>query len=168
MENILKNDGRLEYIVAEMLIRNKLTISTAESCTGGMVAERLISYPGISEVYLEGAITYSNEAKVKRLMVKEETLKRYGAVSEETAREMVSGIAKESGSKVAIATTGLAGPGGGSIDKPVGLVYIGVYINGEIIVKKFNFSGERDEIRNKTTISALDFLREEMLARQYM
>lgn len=167
MNNIFIKNERLEYIVAEMLIRNKLTISTAESCTGGMVAEKLISYPGISAVYLEGAVTYSNEAKVKRLGVKEETLKKYGAVSEETAREMVNGIAKESGSKVAIATTGLAGPGGGTINKPVGLVYIGIYINGESIVKKFNFNGERDEIRDKTTTSTLELLREEMLIREY-
>lgn len=167
MNNIC-NDKKLEYIIGESLLKNKLTISTAESCTGGMVAAKLISYPGISASYLEGAITYSNEAKISRLGVKEETLLKYGAVSQETAKEMANGIAELSKSNIAISTTGLAGPGGGSIEKPVGLVYIGVYLDGEIVVKKFNFTGERDEIRKETTISALNLLRELLTQRGYL
>ncbi|CUP25573.1 CinA family protein [Clostridium sp. NSJ-49] len=167
MKNIDINKD-LEYIIGEILIKNHLTISTAESCTGGMVAAKLISYPGISAAYLEGSVTYSNEAKISRLGVREETLLQYGAVSEETAREMVNGIAKVSGSKVAISTTGLAGPGGGSIEKPVGLVYIGIYLNGETVVKKFNFTGERNEIRKETTISALKMLIDLLTKRGYL
>lgn len=158
----------LEYIIGESLLKNKLTISTAESCTGGMVAAKLISYPGVSAAYLEGAITYSNEAKVSRLGVKEETLLRYGAVSEETAREMVNGIAKVSGTNIAISTTGIAGPGGGSIGKPVGLVYIGVYLNGETVIRKFNFNGDRDEVRKETTINALNMLIDLLSKRGYL
>lgn len=162
-----KNDDneRIEYVVAELLIKNKFTVSTAESCTGGMVAEKLISYPGISEIYLEGSITYSNEAKIKRLGVKKETLDKYGAVSRETAEEMVQGISRVSGSKAAIATTGLAGPGGGTKEKPVGLVYIAIYLEGEIKVERFNFNGNRDEIRERATYKALDLLRKEIVSK---
>lgn len=167
MEKEYKNKN-LEYIIGESLVKNKLTISTAESCTGGMVAAKLISYPGISKSYLEGAITYSNEAKVNRLGVKEETLLKYGAVSKETASEMANGISRVSGSKVSISTTGLAGPGGGSIKKPVGLVYIGIYLEGEILVKEFNFTGERDEIRKNTTIMALNILKNLLEQKGYL
>lgn len=152
----------LEESIGISLCEKNLTISTAESCTGGMVASYLISYPGISKVFLEGAVTYSNEAKVKRLGVKEATLENYGAVSEETAREMVEGIAREANSKVAISTTGIAGPGGGTEEKPVGLVYIGVHILGKTIVKKFNFTGDRKSVRKESTISVLKMLKDEL------
>ncbi|SCK04646.1 competence damage-inducible protein A [uncultured Clostridium sp.] len=165
---IMCKDKELEYIIGESLLKNNLTISTAESCTGGMVAAKLISYPGISASYLEGAITYSNEAKIKRLGVKEETLLKYGAVSEQTAKEMANGIARVSESKVAISTTGLAGPGGGSVEKPVGLVYIGLYLEQEVIVKKFNFSGERDQIRKETTVMALTMLKDLLDKKGYL
>ena len=161
-------DKELEYIIGETLLKNNLTVSTAESCTGGMVAAKLISYPGISASYLEGAITYSNEAKIKRLGVKEETLLKYGAVSEQTAKEMANGIARVSESKAAISTTGLAGPGGGSAEKPVGLVYIGVHLEEETVVKKFNFSGERDQIRKETTIMALTMLKDLLDKKGYL
>lgn len=153
----------LEQVVSELLCNKNLTISTAESCTGGMIAEKLISYPGISKSYLEGMITYSNEAKMKRLRVSKETLDKYGAVSEQTAKEMAEGIAKESGSNISIITTGIAGPGGGTEEKPVGLVYIGLYINGVVKVRKFNFQGDRDKVRLRTTMNALDWLRRELL-----
>lgn len=154
---------RLEYIVGEILCKNNLTVATAESCTGGMVASKLISYPGISQVFLEGAVTYSNEAKIKRLGVKIETLNKYGAVSEETAREMAKGIAIASGSDIGIATTGIAGPGGGTEEKPVGLVYIGVYIKGRTIVSKFIFKGDREEVRVQSSMNALDLLKRELI-----
>lgn len=155
-------DTSLEEVVAQKLIYKKLTISTAESCTGGLVGATLINYPGISEVFLEGAITYSNEAKIKRLGVKKETLERYGAVSEQTAREMAEGIAKTSGTDIGLSTTGLAGPDGGTEDKPVGLVYIGLYINGETKVKKLNLQGDRQKIRIRTVMNILDWLRREI------
>lgn len=152
-------DISIEDVVAKLLIEKKLTISTAESCTGGMIASTLINYPGISEVFLEGAVTYSNEAKHKRLGVKNETLEKYGAVSEETAREMAIGIAKTAKTDVSIVTTGIAGPEGGTPEKPVGLVYLGVYVQGEVTVKRCIFSGNRSRVRLQATTAGLDMLR---------
>lgn len=152
-------DISIEDVVAKLLISRKLTISTAESCTGGMIAGTLINYPGISEVFLEGAVTYSNEAKHKRLGVKNETLDKYGAVSEETAREMAIGIAETARTDVSIVTTGIAGPDGGTEEKPVGLVYIGVYVKGQVTVQKHIFNGNRSRIRLQATITGLDMLR---------
>ena len=159
-------DVSIEEVVAKLLIDKKLTISTAESCTGGMIASMLINYPGISEVFLEGAVTYSNEAKHNRLGVKNETLDKYGAVSEETAAEMAIGIAKTAGTNVSIVTTGIAGPGGGTEEKPVGLVYIGVYLNGKVKVQKCIFKGNRSRIRLQATMRGLDMLRR-ILIKEY-
>lgn len=153
----------LQTVVAELLIERKLTIATAESCTGGLIASKLIEYPGISEVLLEGCVTYSNDAKMRRLGVKAETLEQFGAVSEETAREMAEGIARTSGAEIGIATTGIAGPGGGSEEKPVGLVYMGLYYKGKTDVKKCNFAGKRQAIRERAAYTALDWLRKAML-----
>ena len=147
-----EGETSLENVVSEILCNNKLSVSTAESCTGGMIAASLISYPGISDVFKEGAVTYSNESKMKRLGVRKETLYRYGAVSEETAREMAIGIAREANTDISISTTGIAGPGGGTDEKTVGLVYIGVFI-----------TGNRERIRRKTTMNALNILRKELL-----
>lgn len=158
-----EGETSLDTVVAELLCKKKLSISTAESCTGGMVAATLISYPGISDVFKEGAVTYSNEAKMKRLGVKEETLNNFGAVSEETAREMAEGISREAKTDIGISTTGIAGPGGGTEEKPVGLVYIGVCIKGNIIVEKFNFTGDREAVRKKATMNALNILRKELI-----
>lgn len=157
------NSNSIENTLGEILCKNKLTIATAESCTGGMVAAKLISYPGISEVFKEGVITYSNEAKVKRLRVNQETLDNYGAVSKETAMEMAIGMAREAKSDIAISITGIAGPGGGTKDKPVGLVYIGVYVKGLIRVEKCNFKGNREEVRCVTTLKALELAEEEIV-----
>lgn len=163
-ENIYGEDETsLEEVIAKILISKNLTISTAESCTGGLIASRLVDYPGISSVFLEGAVTYSNGAKINRLKVKEETLENFGAVSEETAREMAEGIAKTSGTNIGLSTTGIAGPGGGTVEKPVGLVYVGLYINGNVQVKKLELSGTREMIRRRTTITALDWLRRELI-----
>jgi nicotinamide-nucleotide amidase len=158
-----EGETTVDAVVGEMLVKRNLTISTAESCTGGLLAGRLINYPGISSVFLEGAITYSNEAKIKRLGVKEETLEKYGAVSEETAREMAAGIAKAAGTDIGISVTGIAGPDGGTEEKPVGLVYLGLYIKGEVKTKKLSMFGDRQKIRNRTVVSALDWLRRELL-----
>lgn len=153
----------IEDRVAELLVGNKLTISTAESCTGGMVAARLINYPGISEVFMEGAVTYSNDAKMKRLGVKRETLDKYGAVSHETAEEMARGIAKTSGTDIGVSTTGIAGPGGGTPDKPVGLVYIGMYIKGRVTTRELRLTGDRQSIRENVTLQLLNWLNEELI-----
>ena len=153
----------IEMVVGDLLIKNNLKISTAESCTGGMIASRLVSVSGISDVFLEGAVTYANEAKVRTLNVKEETLKKYGAVSEETAREMADGMAKRTGSDIAVVTTGIAGPGGGTEEKPVGLVYIGLYYKDEVYVYKNVFNGNRQKVRTKATVTALDMVRRKIL-----
>jgi len=158
-----KEEISIEDIVCKLLLEKNLTISTAESCTGGLVSATLINYPGVSSVFMEGCVTYSNEAKINRLGVKKETLDKFGAVSEETAREMAQGIAENFKTNIGLSTTGIAGPGGGSKEKPVGLVYIGIYINGKTIVKKFIFEGNRQEIRLKATNSILNELKIELL-----
>lgn len=150
-------------VVSKMLIEKNLTISIAESCTGGLVSATLINYPGISSVFMEGCVTYSNKSKINRLGVDSNTLEIYGAVSEETAREMAEGIAKNFNTNVAISTTGIAGPEGGTSDKPVGLVYIGIYINGKTTVNKYILPGNREEIRLRATRNAIDNLRVRLL-----
>lgn len=154
----------VEEIVAKLLIENKLTIATAESCTGGLLAGKLINYPGISSVFLEGAVTYSNTAKINRLKVKEDTLNKFGAVSSECAAEMAEGIAKAAGTNVGVSTTGIAGPGGGTDEKPVGLVYAGIYINGVVKTKELNLVGNRQKVRDRAVASTLDWLRRELIA----
>ncbi|MGL4741297.1 MAG: competence/damage-inducible protein A [Sarcina sp.] len=154
-----EGETSIEEVVAKMLVEKSLTISTAESCTGGLLAGTLINYAGISEVFMEGVVTYSNNAKMRQLGVKAETLEKFGAVSEETAKEMVEGIARVAGTDIAISTTGIAGPGGGTDEKPVGLVYVGLYVKGKVYVKKYNFFGDRQSVRKKVVLHALDLLR---------
>ncbi|MGL5478228.1 MAG: competence/damage-inducible protein A [Clostridium sp.] len=153
----------IQFAVAKSLVLKGLTIGSAESCTGGLIAARLIDYPGVSSAFLEGAVTYSNEAKIRTLKVKEETLNSFGAVSEETAKEMAEGIAKRCGSDIGISTTGIAGPGGGTEEKPVGLVYIGIYVKGKVYAKKHTFTGNREAVRNRACMTALDMVRREIL-----
>ena len=149
----------LEMAVAELLKKNRLTMSTAESCTGGMIAARMVNVSGVSEVFMEGMVTYSNDAKKRLLGVSEETLKAWGAVSEETAREMAEGGMRASGTDVCVATTGIAGPDGGTADKPVGLVYIACCIKGRTAVRKYQFKGNRDKVREQAMMKALDLAR---------
>lgn len=153
----------IQFAVAKSLVLKGLTIGSAESCTGGLIAARLIDYHGVSSAFLEGAVTYSNEAKIRTLKVKEETLNSFGAVSEETAKEMAEGIAKRCGSDIGISTTGIAGPGGGTEEKPVGLVYIGIYVKGKVYAKKHTFTGNREAVRNRACMTALDMVRREIL-----
>lgn len=153
----------IEEVVAKMLVENNLKIAVAESCTGGMVSASLINYPGISSVFMEGCVTYSNEAKMKSLGVKKETLDVYGVVSDKCAKEMASGVAARYNTNVGIATTGIAGPGGGTDEKPVGLVYFGIYINGKVITKKYVFNGDRQGVRERATRTILNDLRLELL-----
>ena len=149
----------LEMSVVNLLEKNELTISTAESCTGGLLAGRLINVPGVSDVYKEGFITYTNKAKRKTLGVNKSTLKKYGAVSEQTAKEMAVGAALAADTDISISVTGIAGPDGGTNEKPVGLVYVGVCIKDIVHVEKFRFSGDRANVREQTVISALGLLR---------
>ena len=148
-----EDNDRIENTIYECLNLGKkpLTISTAESCTGGMIASKLIEVPGISENFMESIVSYSNEAKIKRLKVKKETLEKYGAVSEEVAREMLAGLKTD----VAISTTGIAGPGGGSKEKPVGLVYIGIRVKDKIKIFRRELKGDRNKIRQRAMMHAL-------------
>lgn len=157
------SESTVEVLVAEIaaLAKEKgRTVAASESCTGGLVSARLVDWPGASAFFLEGAVTYSNEAKVARLDVRPETLKRHGAVSAETAREMAEGIARRAGADVGVSTTGIAGPDGGTEEKPVGLVYIGIYSNGKASAERLMLSGTRNEIREETTRRALRMLRD--------
>ncbi|MFL8799627.1 MULTISPECIES: competence/damage-inducible protein A [unclassified Clostridioides] len=157
--SVSEGETALEDAVAKLLVEKNLTIAVAESCTGGLVSSSLINYSGISSVFLEGCVTYSNEAKMKRLGVKRETLEEFGAVSEQTAIEMAEGVAKGLGANIGISTTGVAGPGGGTEEKPVGLVYTAIYINGKTVVKKNIFNGDRRKIRLRATRDLLNELR---------
>ena len=141
--------------LVSLLSENHKTIATAESCTGGMIGQSLTSVPGASEVYGFGFITYANEAKEKLLGVRHETLLSHGAVSPETAREMAEGARKVSGADIAVAVTGIAGPGGGTPEKPVGLVYVGISTESGTWAEKLCLSGSRDEIRKQTVLAAL-------------
>ena len=137
-----KEEETLEQAVVRLLKKYELTVTTAESCTGGLLAGRIINVPGASEVYNEGFITYSNKAKRKYLDVSKSTLKKYGAVSEQTAREMATGGVFATDSDACVAVTGLAGPDGGSEEKPVGLVYIATYMKDKVNVQKYQFKGK--------------------------
>lgn len=158
-----EDETTIEDEVAKLLVNNNLKIAVAESCTGGMVSSALINYPGISLVFMEGCVTYSNEAKMMSLGVKEETLNTFGAVSEECAKEMAEGVSKRHNTNIGLSTTGIAGPEGGSDDKPVGLVYMGITINNKTIVKKYVFNGDRQQIRNRACKTLLNDLRLELL-----
>ena len=148
-----EDDDRIENTIYECLNSGEkpLTISTAESCTGGMIASKLIEVPGISTNFIEGIVSYSNETKIKRLKVKKETLEKYGAVSEEVAREMLAGLKTDIG----ISTTGIAGPDGGTKDKPVGLVYIGIKVKNEVKIFRRELKGDRNKIRQRAMMHAL-------------
>ena len=152
----------LEEEVVELLARKHLTVTTAESCTGGLIAGTLINAAGASDVLNEGYVTYSNEAKERLVHVSHETLERYGAVSAQTAQEMAEGAARAAGADAALSATGIAGPGGGSVEKPVGLVYVGCCLNGRTVVKECRFNGTRMENRLRTVETALTMLREQL------
>ena len=154
-------DGNcLEEKLVGLLAEKHLTVPTAESCTGGLIAGTLVNVAGASDVLNEGYVTYSNEAKERLVGVRHETLERYGAVSEQTAREMAEGAAKAAGADAALSSTGIAGPGGGTAEKPVGLVYIGCYLNGRTTVEECRFTGNRMENRMHTVERALAMLQE--------
>jgi len=144
-------------IITQMQQKN-LMLVCAESCTGGLISALFTEISGSSKVIERGYVTYSNEAKIELLGVKKETIENFGAVSSETAAEMAKGACGNSESNVAISITGIAGPDGGSENKPVGLVYIGLCFAKNNQVRKFNFSGNRDEIRKATVTAALQII----------
>lgn len=158
-----KEEETLEMAVVRLLKKYELTVATAESCTGGLVAGRLVNVPGASDVFKEGFVTYSNKAKRKHLDVSKNTLKKYGAVSKETAKEMAIGGAFATDSDLCVAVTGLAGPDGGSEEKPVGLVYMACCLGDKVTVEKYQFKGNRSKIREQSVVRALDLVRRTVL-----
>lgn len=152
----------LEQEVVELLSKKHYTVTTAESCTAGLLAGRIMNVSGASEVYNEGYITYADSAKEKLLGVDHETLEMHGAVSPETAYEMARGAAEAAGADASLAVTGIAGPGGGTKEKPVGLVYIGCCVKGCVRVKEYHFAGSRSENRALAVEEALVLLKEEL------
>ncbi len=144
--------------VLSSLKEHGLKMAVAESCTGGMIGATVTSVPGSSEVFLGSAAVYSNEAKERILKVSHDTLVRYGAVSEITAKEMVEGAMELFRSDVAVAVTGIAGPGGATPDKPVGLVFIAVSNDVKTVVTRNHFNGDREAIRNQAVHTALYLL----------
>lgn len=149
----------IEDKIGNLLCEKNYKISIAESLTGGLLCGRVVNYPGISKVLVEGIVSYSVDSKIQRLGVKKETIERFTDVSSEVAIEMAVGVSKEFQSNIGISTTGNAGPTG----DPVGLVYIGFYVNGETSFIKLNLDGDRQAIRNKTVEIALNNLYEKML-----
>ena len=142
-----------------LLISKNLRLVTAESCTGGMIAAVMTDRSGSSAIFERGYVTYSNESKIEELGVKSETIETYGAVSEQTAAEMAQGALKNSHADIALSITGIAGPNGGTEQKPVGLVYIGIaQQNQPPQVFKHNFDGDRMSIRQETLEQALNHL----------
>ena len=151
--------------LVKLLKKKNLTVTTAESCTGGMIASAIVSVAGASACFKEGYITYSNEAKKKLLGVREDTLKQYTVVSAQVAQEMAAGAAAAAQSSLAVSVTGVAGrdPDEGN---PVGLVYIGCYLNGKTTVKECRFTGNRMENRLHTVKTALEILKERLLTEE--
>lgn len=158
-----REEETLAEATVRLLLKYGLTVSTAESCTGGLTAARLIDVSGVSAAFGEGYVTYSNKAKRKLLGVKKTTLRQYGAVSRETALEMAAGAAQHAVSDVAVSTTGIAGPDGGTEEKPVGLVYIGAHAAGKTEAEKHIFAGSRAEVREQAAMAAIDLLRRMIL-----
>lgn len=153
----------LEENIVKLLQKHDLTVVTAESCTGGLLAGRLVNVAGVSDVFRQGFVTYSNKAKRKLLDVNKSTLKKYGAVSKQTAKEMAAGAAILTGADVAISITGLAGPDGATKEKPVGMVCMSCYIKEKNYVKEYMFSGNRQKIRENSVVYALSLLRQSIL-----
>ena len=144
-------------IIKKLIIKN-ISVSTAESCTGGLLAYNFVKNRDSSKVFKGGYITYSNEMKVKELKVKKNSLKKNGAVSYQVAEEMIEGLYKKNKTKICISTTGIAGPGGSTKNKPVGLIYIGIRINKKNIVIKKNFKGTRIQIQKECVNFILKYL----------
>lgn len=152
------DDQSLEEVVAAKLIKNRFTLALAESCTGGLIGHTLTNVPGSSLFFQRGYVVYSNLAKQEDLGVKKETLDDFGAVSSQVAMEMAEGVRKKTNTDFGLAVTGIAGPGGGSEDKPVGLVYISLAHAGDTIVQKYLWKGTREQVKQRSTLAALHLL----------
>ena len=150
----------LAHAVASFLSETGMTLAVAESCTGGLITHLLTEVPGISSSFLMGVVAYSNQAKTKQLAVPEKTILTHGAVSEEVALAMASGVRKAASVDIGIAVTGVAGPTGGSREKPIGLVYIATSGPDGENVRKFNFKGSRSSVKEKAAAAALEMIKE--------
>lgn len=144
--------------LVELLKASGKTCATAESCTGGMIGSLITAVPGSSDVYLGGVVSYANSVKENVLGVSNNTLESFGAVSGECAREMALGVKKITGADIAVSVTGIAGPGGATDDKPVGLVWFGIATNDVVRVEKAIFAGSRDEVRKSAAMHALGMI----------
>ncbi len=153
------NDERMEDVVGKLLREKALTLSVAESCTGGLIGHRITNVPGSSDYFMGGVVVYSNAAKIRMLGVNPDTLNRFGAVSAETAREMAQGIRQYMDTDLGIAVTGIAGPSGGTKEKPVGTVFIGLSTAKEEFTRRYRFFGDREQIKLNTSMMALDWIR---------
>lgn len=162
---VFTTEGKmLEEVVGELLKQNNMTLATAESCTGGLLSHRITNIPGSSSYFLEGVVSYSNEAKVKILGVPMELIETHGAVSAPVVEAMAKGVRHISGSDLGIGISGVAGPGGGTIEKPVGTVYIGLDSKTKgTLSRKFQFHGTREEIKLVSVLKALDMIRQSLL-----
>lgn len=154
----------MDDVLATLLRKRGMTLALAESCTGGMIASRITAVAGSSAYFLEGNVTYSNEAKSRMLGVPPELIESHGAVSAEVARAMAAGAREAAGSDLALSVTGIAGPDGGTTEKPVGTVYIALADATSCLVERYNFQGDRERVRSITCFTALDWLRRYLLA----
>ena len=153
----------LEEEIGDLLRKHKLKICVAESATGGLMSHRITNIPGSSEYFEGSIISYSNKMKTKLLGVKESTLRNYGAVSSKTSKEMAQGVKMEMDADIGLASTGIAGPSGGTSEKPVGLVYIGLAIKDVLVSKKYIFHGNRDKNKKSFSDAALSTLKKYLL-----
>ncbi len=153
----------IENIVCELLLERKMKVATAESCTGGLISKKITSVSGASGCFDLGVVTYSNEQKHKVLGVKYGTLEQFGAVSQETALEMCKGVKELSGADFGISVTGIAGPTGGTTQKPVGTVWIGICSENLHTAQKFVFDGDREMVREGTANKALEMVKDAIL-----
>lgn len=155
----------LEVVAGELLLASNTTVALAESCTGGLVSARLTGIPGISAVFNRAVVSYSNESKIENLGVNPATLEKHGAVSRETAEEMAIGVRRMAKTNLGLSITGIAGPGGGTNDKPVGLVYVALAHGKGVECKELRLWGNRDKIRNMTALNAFDMIRLHLLGK---
>ena len=157
------DDDKMEQVVGKALANQKMTLAVAESCTGGLICHWLTNVPGSSEYFKYGIIAYSNSVKLGALSVPEEILKKFGAVSREAVAAMANGVRKVSKANIGLAVTGIAGPGGGSAEKPVGLIYIGLARDAAALSEEYHFTGGREMIKIQASQAALDLLRKNLM-----
>jgi len=153
------DNDKLEQVIADLLIQNNLTVSTAESCTSGLLASRLTDVPGSSQYFKGGSVCYSNELKINDIGVDKDLIERYGAVSEEVAESLAKNIAQKNNTDIGIGITGIAGPGGGTEKKPVGLVFVGIFYKNNLYIKRYNLTPDRITNRELTVTLCLNEIR---------